>query len=169
MKIREACVADAAAIADIYNHYVTETIVTFEEAIVSVDEMASRIREVQDVGLPWFVILEQDEIAGFSFAGPFRKRAAYRYAVETTVYVNSSRTGQGMGRRLYASLLAELRSKELRVAIGCITLPNEASVKLHESLGFVKTGHFKEIGFKFGCWLDVGYWQLQLDLAQLPQ
>lgn len=166
MTIRAASADDAAAIASIYNYYVTDTIITFEEVIVSADEIARRISDIQNRGLPWIVREEQGRVVGFAYAGPFRKRVAYRFSVETTLYLDITQTGKGFGRQLYAALIEELGLGEFRVAIGSIALPNEASVKLHESFGFVKTAHFSEIGFKFDRWIDVGYWQLQLDATE---
>ena len=162
MTIRAAQAEDAAAIARIYNYFVTDTIITFEEVAVSDDEMARRISEVQNRGLPWLVREDQGQVVGFAYAGPFRERISYRFTVETSVYLDISQTGKGFGRQLYSTLLNKLNATELHVAMGSIALPNEASVKLHESLGFVKTGHFSEVGFKFGRWIDVGYWELQL-------
>lgn len=90
-------------------------------------------------------------------------RQAYRFSVETSVYLDRQQTGQGAGRMLYEALLAELRQRELHLAIAGIAQPNEASVRLHERLGFKKVAHFGEVGRKFGNWVDVGYWQLQLN------
>ena len=162
MTIRSARADDAAAIARIYNYFVTDTIITFEELIVSDDEMVQRITDVQTRGLPWLVSEDQGRVVGFAYAGPFRKRVAYRFTVESSVYLDISQTGKGLGRQLYSTLINQLKASDLNVAIGSIALPNEASVKLHESLGFIKTGHFSEVGFKFGRWIDVGYWELPL-------
>ena len=162
MTIRSARADDAAAIAKIYNYFVTDTIITFEEVVVSDDEMAQRISDVQARGLPWLVVEEQGQVVGFAYAGPFRTRVAYRYTVESSVYLDTSQTGKGLGRQIYSTLINLLKASDLHVAIGSIALPNEASVKLHESIGFTKTGHFSEVGFKFGSWIDVGYWELPL-------
>ena len=129
---------------------------------MSNDEMAQRISDVQTCGLPWLVSEEQGSVVGFAYAGPFRKRVAYRFTVESSVYLDISQTGKGLGKPLYSTLINQLKAGDLHVAIGSIALPNQASVKLHESLGFIKTGHFSEVGFKFGRWIDVGYWELPL-------
>ena len=163
MTIRSARADDAAAIAKIYNYFVTDTIITFEEVVVSDDEMAQRISEVQSRGLPWLVSEDRGRVVGFAYAGPFRKRVAYRITVESSVYLDIAQTGKGIGRQLYSTLIDQLKASDLHVAIGSISLPNEASVKLHESIGFTKTGHFSEVGFKFGRWIDVGYWELPLN------
>lgn len=159
--IRLATVSDAAAIAAIYNHYVTTTTITFEEKEVGVDEMAQRI---QDVGarLPWYVFEREGAVIAYAYATPWRARSAYRFSVESTVYVARDFPRQGIGRRLYQALIDDLRARDIHVVLGGIAQPNPASVSLHESLGFEKVAHFKRVGRKFEQWLDVGYWELQL-------
>lgn len=158
--IRDATPADAAVLAGIYNHYVLDTTVTFEETSVSEAEMASRIAEVQAAKLPW-VVVEDDAgvVLGHAYASKWKGRCAYRFAVETTVYLDPAAHGRGLGRQLYEQLLARLREAGMHVAIGGIALPNPASIALHEKLGFRKVGQFDEVGFKFSRWVDVGYWQ----------
>ncbi|MGK5079117.1 arsinothricin resistance N-acetyltransferase ArsN1 family B [Janthinobacterium sp. HLX7-2] len=159
--IRLATTADAAAIATIYNHYVSSSTITFEEQIVGIDEMAQRIVSV-GAQLPWYVFERAGEIVGYAYATPWRARSAYRFSVESTVYVARESVGKGIGRQLYSALIAELRRRQLQVVIGGISQPNEASVVLHERLGFVKVALFKRVGLKFDQWIDVGYWELQL-------
>ena len=159
--IRPATSADAAAIAAIYNHYVTGTTITFEEEAVSVAEMAARIGNVT-AQFPWYVWERDGEVAGYAYATPWRVRSAYRFSVETTVYVAPGHARQGIGLQLYASLIETLRGKGIQVALGGIAQPNPASVALHERLGFEKVAHFKRVGRKFEQWIDVGYWELQL-------
>lgn len=158
--IRPAVTADAEAIARIYNHYVTNTVVTFEEDPVTSDEIAARIREVQSANLPWFLAETAEGILGYSYAGKWKTRSAYRFAVESTIYLDATATGRGVGIALYSRLIAELRARRLHTVIGGIALPNASSVALHEKLGFQKVAHFPEVGYKFGQWIDVGYWQL---------
>lgn len=158
--VRVAAAEDAAAIARIYNHYVAETIITFEEDAVSDGEIRSRIEETQAASLPWFVAIEDGEVAGYAYASRWKSRCAYRYSVEVTVYVDPARPRRGIGSKLYAALLPALRSAGYHAAMGGIALPNDASIRLHEKFGFKKVAHFKESGFKFGEWIDVGYWQL---------
>ena len=160
--IRPATRTDAAAIARIYNYYVTETIITFEEDPVSSTVMARRIENVQSALLPWLVAVQDDNILGFACAGRWRKRSAYRFSVETTVYLDTDKTGRGLGTGLYGSLLPLLSGQNIHTAIGGIALPNEASVALHEKLNFEKVAHFNKVGFKFNRWIDVGYWQREL-------
>jgi len=159
--IRPATPADAAAIAAVYNHYVLHTPVTFEEDAVTTEEMAGRIAEVQQ-STNWFVEAEDGKILGYAYAGKWKSRCAYRYAVESTVYLDKDATGRGLGTKLYRTLLDDLRGRGLHSVIGGIALPNAASVALHEKLGFHKIGQFKEVGWKFEQWIDVGYWELIL-------
>jgi len=160
--IRNATPSDAEAICRIYNPYVLETTVSFEEETVAPDEMARRVEAVAFVGLPWLVLEESGHLVGYAYATPWKTRSAYRHSVESTVYLERSATGAGRGSRLYGELLAELRSRSLRTVIGGIALPNAGSVALHEKLGFRKVAHFESVGWKFGEWVDVGYWQLIL-------
>jgi phosphinothricin acetyltransferase len=166
--IRPATPDDAAAIARIYEHYVRNTVATFEEEPVPVAEIASRIDRVGRLGLPFLVVTTEDAGGagdpplGYAYANRWRERSAYRHTVETSIYLDPDHTGQGFGTRLYATLLETLRERGLHVAIGGITLPNPGSVALHEKLGFRIAAQFHEVGFKFGEWLDVGYWQLAL-------
>lgn len=161
MTIRTVTGADAAAICAIYNPHVTSTIVTFEESPVSAAEMRSRIEETTR-RWPWLVLERDGDIAGYAYATAWKSRSAYRFSVETTVYVADRHWRRGVGAALYADLLARLRSLGVRSAVGGIALPNDASVALHERLGFEKIGEFREIGFKLGRWIDVGYWQCRL-------
>jgi len=160
--IRPATSLDAARICAIYNHYVTTTTVSFEEDPVGEPEMARRIADVAAAGLPWLVLEVDGELAGYAYATKWRVRPAYRYSVESSVYLDRAFSGRGFGRRLYGALLDRLRASGLHLVIGGIALPNDASAGLHEALGFRKVAHFSEVGQKFGRWLDVGYWELRL-------
>jgi phosphinothricin acetyltransferase len=160
--IRPVRTTDAAAICRIYNHYVVQTVVSFEEEAVAPEEMARRIAKVAAAGLPWLVLEEEGGLLGYAYATPWKERSGYRYAVESTVYLEPSAAGKGYGSRLYGELLAELRTRPLRTVIGGIALPNDASVGLHEKLGFHKVALFERVGWKHGRWVDVGYWQLWL-------
>lgn len=160
--IRQAEAGDAEAIARIYNPYVLDTTVTFEEQAVSPGQIAERLRGVGAAGLPWLVDERDGRVAGYAYAGPWKARAAYRLTVECAVYVEAAAVGRGVGRALYGELLPLLRGRGAHAAVACLSLPNPASVALHERFGFEKVGHFREVGRKFGRWLDVGYWQLLL-------
>lgn len=162
MQIRPATLDDAHAIAHVYNHYVEHTTVSFEEATVSAEEMARRIAEVTQRGLPWLVADDNGRIAGYAYASPWKPRSAYRYSVETSVYLASEQTGRGLGTALYRALFECLRQQGLRTAIGGIALPNAASVALHQKMGMERVAHFRDVCFKHGRWLDVGYWQVTL-------
>jgi len=159
--IREARQEDAPALAEIYNYYVENTVITFEEEPVLPEEMERRIRTVSSTHL-WLVFQEGETILGYAYAGKWRERASYRHSAEATVYLRQGQGGRGLGTALYRELIRRLPEKGVHTLIGGITLPNEASCRLHEKLGFVKTAHFREVGKKQQRWLDVGYWQLIL-------
>lgn len=152
---------DAASIATIYNYYIRETVITFEEREVMAADMAARIATTTTQH-PWLVQEVDDAVVGYAYACTWKARSAYRFALETTVYLAPEHTGQGHGQALYEALLAELRAMNIHCAIGCISLPNAASIGLHEKLGFRKIGEFSEVGWKFDRWIDVGYWELML-------
>jgi phosphinothricin acetyltransferase len=157
--IRPALASDASAIAAIYNHYVLTTTISFEEAPVDADEIEARMATVQAGNLPYLVAEEDNDITGYAYATPWRVRRAYRSSVETSVYVRDGRHGRGTGTSLYRALLAALTQAGYHLAIGGIAQPNAASVALHEKLGFEQVAHFREVGYKFDRWVDVGYWQ----------
>ena len=159
--IRPVTLDDARAIAAIYNPYIADSVITFEEQPVKAAEMARRIAAVVP-RLPWLLLEQEGRVLGFAYASPWRERTAYRHTVETTIYLESRFAGQGMGKLLYDALLNDLRKIGLHTAIGVISLPNPASVALHERCGFTNAGHLSEVGWKFGRWVDVGYWQLML-------
>jgi phosphinothricin acetyltransferase len=160
--LRSASAADAASICAIYNAYVETTTITFEEDTVAEQDMAQRIADVGAARLPWLVLEVDGKVVGYAYATKWRARPAYRYSVESTIYLDRKFAGRGLGRMLYSALLDELRERGLHLVIGGIALPNESSVALHEKLGFRKAAHFTEVGLKFGRWIDVGYWELQL-------
>lgn len=160
--IRPVSHIDIPPIAEIYNHYIRETAVTFEEEEISSDEIRARIQKVGSAGLPWLVAEQEGKVVGYAYATKWKERSAYRYSVEISVYVAHDERGKGWGTKLYEALFGELRNREAHLVIGGITLPNTSSVALHEKFGMEKVAHFKEIGFKFGEWRDVGYWQRKL-------
>jgi phosphinothricin acetyltransferase len=150
--------ADAEAVCAIYNHYVTETIVTFEEQPVAPAEMQARMGAVLE-RLPWLVLEREGGIAGYAYASPWKSRIGYRFAVESSIYLAPAHVGCGLGSTLYQNLLDDLRARNIHCVIGGAALPNPASAALHEKLGFAQVAHFRENGFKFGRWIDVAYWQ----------
>ena len=159
--IRKATIQDAAQIVEIYNYYVQTSTVTFETELVSVSDFENRISSVLE-NYPYLVNEENGQITGYAYAGIFRTRVAYANSSESSVYVHKDHFRKGIGRKLYAELLKDMKASGLKTAIGGITLPNDASIHLHESFGFKKVAHFKEVGHKFDQWLDVGFWQLIL-------
>ncbi len=162
MKIRPATEDDAPALVNIYNPFITDTVVTFEYEPVSAEEFAGRIRKVLEGGYPYLVAEEEGKVIGYAYATQWRTRAAYRYTVESTIYLDPSHRSKGLGTTLYRALLDELKARGIHVVIGGITLPNPASVALHEKLGFKQVAGFDEVGYKFERWLDVGFWWLKL-------
>jgi phosphinothricin acetyltransferase len=160
--IRPATVADAAAVAAIYNHYVRKTVVTFEEEEVAPPEIARRIEAVGAQSLPWLVAERGATVVGYAYATRWHSRSAYRFSVEITVYVDAGHHRLGVGSRLYDHLLPLLRARGIHTVLAGIALPNDASVNLHERFGLAKVAHLAEVGFKFGEWVDVGYWQRSL-------
>jgi len=159
--IRSATLSDAQALAEIYNPYVRDTTITFEAEPVTAAEMAGRIAKVTEA-YPWLVWDEGGQILGYAYSSVWRARAAYRYSTETAIYLSMERRGQGVGTSLYQALLDELRQRGFHSVLGCLALPNEPSVRLHEKLGFQKVGHMREAGRKFDAWVDVGFWELLL-------
>jgi phosphinothricin acetyltransferase len=159
MHIRPAHADDAKAIAAIYNPYILNTTISFEEETVADAAMAQRIADVQAGGLPWLVAEQDGKVLGYAYATKWRVRHAYRFSVESSVYLAPEAARQGVGTALYTALLQQLAERGVHLVIGGIALPNDASVALHEKMGYEKVAHFREVGFKFGRWLDVGYWQ----------
>lgn len=161
--IREVQDNDAEAICDIYNHYIANTIITFEEKILTPTIMLSRIINVLDTKLPWLVVEDSSgQVIGYAYATKWRERHSYRFSVEVTVYLSPEHGRKGLGTQLYKVLFDRLKAQGIHSVIGGITLPNVASVAMHEKFNMVKVAHFKEVGLKFNRWLDVGYWQVGL-------
>lgn len=160
--IRDATSEDGESIASIYNHYIETSVITFEEERVTGSEMEARMAAVRADGYSWLVAESEGNVAGYAYAGRWQKRSAYRHTAEVTVYLHHAFTGRGLGTRLYEAIFTKLHDMEVHAVIGGITLPNPASVALHEKFGMTQVAHYKEVGFKFGRWLDVGYWQVLL-------
>ena len=168
--IRAARPEDAASIAAIYAPYVLTGTVSFETE--APDARGFRTRMAASDGLyPWLVVTNGDPeggVLGYAYAGKFRDRPAYKYVVETSIYMAGSVQRQGTGRLLYEALIDTLRAQAFTQAIGVISLPNDASITLHESVGFRRAGVYREIGFKQGRWIDVGFWQCALNESTVP-
>lgn len=161
--IRPARQDDAGAIAALYNPFIRDTVITFEEQPVSAEQIAERMHNVAEHGLPWLISEVDNQVLGYAYADRWRTRSAYRYSVESAIYLDRRIAGQGIGALLYQALLDNVQAIGIRAVIAGITLPNAASVALHERLDFHKVAHFPSVGLKFGQWLDVGYWQRALD------
>ena len=160
--LRPAEPHDAESIRRIYNHYVQTTAISFEEEPVSAEEMGERIAKVQSMSLPWLVATHSDGVRGYAYATKWRERHAYRFTVECSVYVAPEAIGAGVGSALYEHLLPQLKHQGFHAVVAVIALPNAASAALHEKFGMEKVAHFKQVGYKFGRWHDVGNWQAAL-------
>jgi L-amino acid N-acyltransferase YncA len=170
VRIRRATAEDAAAIASIYAPYVRASVVSFETEAPDAAEMSGRIAALGDL-YPWLAACDEDgAMLGYAYACAFRPRPAYRFSVETTVYVAERAHGRGIGTALYGALLPLLEAQGFVQAIGAITIPNEASIRLHEACGFVRAGTYEKVGFKLGEWRSVGLWQKALaPMAAQPE
>ena len=153
--------ADATACAAIYAPSVINGVASLEERAPSPDEMAARI-ETSSAAYPWLIAELEGEPAGYAYATEHRSRSAYRWSADTTVYVSPSDHRRGVGRALYQALFELLTVQGVYMACAGITLPNDASVGLHEAMGFELIGVYRAIGYKHGRWLSVGWWQAQL-------
>lgn len=159
--IRNVHAEDALDLARIYNHYILESTVTFEEIVVDVSEMIRRIEAHKPNH--WVVFEHESTLAAFAYAKAWKERSAYRHTMEISVYVDPEHHRKGIARLLYQELLERLKKSQIHAVVAGITLPNPASVHFHESMGFSQVAHFKETGFKFNRWIDVGYWERILE------
>jgi L-amino acid N-acyltransferase YncA len=168
MTIRVATPSDAEAITSIYAPIVANTSISFELTPPSVEEMRGRIVKAL-ADLPWLVSVDaQHSVNGYVYASKHRERPAYQWSVDVTAYVREDARGLGVGKRLYPALLAELVTLRYFQAFAGIALPNDASVALHESVGFEPIGVYRKVGFKLGAWHDVGWWQKELRFPSDP-
>lgn len=165
IRIRAATADDAAAIAAIYAPHVTHAVTSFEDAPPDAATMAARI-ESSDGLYPWIVAIsgedEGGDVLGYAYATRFRDRPAYRWVAETSIYLAPDAQRRGTGRLLYEALVETLRAQGFIQAIGVIALPNDASIAVHEAVGFRRAGVFRQVGFKLGQWVDIGIWQREL-------
>jgi L-amino acid N-acyltransferase YncA len=161
MIVRKVTSADAKAITAIYNYYIENTIITFEEEPVSTEAMTLRIETIS-AKYPYLVIEHEGEVIGYAYVTEWKTRSAYRYSAEDTIYLDHRAIGKGAGRILFSALLDEVKNTNLHSIVGGISLPNSSSIALHEKSGFKKIGQFEEIGLKFGNWIDVAYWELKI-------
>lgn len=165
LRLRLATPSDAAGCLAIYRPFVESSHTTFETEVPSLDEFARRIESTL-CERPWIVAEENGHVVGYAYASPIKDRIAYQWSVEVAIYVAPDTRRRGVGRALYQALFRCLAGQGFVNAVGIIALPNDASIALHESLGFEKIAHLKEIGFKLGAWRDSAWWQKRL--APLP-
>jgi L-amino acid N-acyltransferase YncA len=166
--IRTATVADAEGIAAIYTPIVRDTVISFELAAPTIDEMRARIAATT-AKLPWFVSVDHKNcVNGYAYASKHRERAAYQWSVDVSAYVREDSRKQGIAGRLYGALLEELAKLGYCQAFAGIALPNQASIGFHESAGFVPIGVYRDVGYKLGAWHDVGWWQKTLQRPEQP-
>ncbi|MBA3234167.1 MAG: N-acetyltransferase [Propionibacteriales bacterium] len=158
--VRSATRADAAAIQAIYTPVVVDSAISFEEAPPDEEEIVRRM--LSEPRLPWLVATQGQAVVGYAYASIHRARRAYRWSADCSIYLREQEWGRGTGRRLYQQLFAELRGLGYVSVFAGIALPNDASVGIHEAMGFVPVGAFQQVGFKHGSWHDVGWWQLGL-------
>jgi L-amino acid N-acyltransferase YncA len=159
--IRDATAADAPACASIYAPFVLHTAITFELTPPSADEMAARIAAAARLHA-WLVLEVDDHVVGYAYGGPYKERAAYRFSCEVSIYLESGRHRRGEGRALYSALFERLAARGYRTAVAGMTLPNDASVGLHQAMGFEPVGTYRRIGWKFDEWRDVAWVQRSL-------
>jgi len=159
--IENAKVIHAKDICEIYNYYIENTIITFEEELLEPEDIQQRIVNISEK-YPWLVYVENDHVIGYAYATAWKLRNSYRFAVETTVYLNPNYSGKGIGSLLYKDLIVRLQKLNMHTVIAGISLPNDNSIAFHEKFGFHKIGQFKSVGYKFNKWIDVGYWELIL-------
>lgn len=160
MNIRSATLADVAQIAEIYNYYIKTSHATFELETIDPAEMENRIKDGLEKNYPFLVYEENEGIIGYAYGHQYRARRAYMNSIEVSVYIKNGEEEKGIGTKLYQKLFAEILERDFHAIIAGISLPNDSSIKLHEKFGFEKVAHFREVGFKFGRWIDVGYWEL---------
>lgn len=161
MHIRRATADDAERIAEIYNWYVLNTIITFETEVVSPQDMRQRIQDISHTH-DWLVGEVDQTICGYAYYGAFRARAAYQHTVESTIYLAQESVGHGFGKALYPQLLESIRSHGFREVVGVIALPNPQSIALHRKVGFTEIGILMNVGYKFGQYIDVALWQMSV-------
>jgi phosphinothricin acetyltransferase len=152
---------DAAACVAIYAPYVADTSITFDEEPPTAEQFGELIGRTSRTH-PWLVLEQDGRVVGYANASPHRTRAAYRWAADVGIYVDPAYQRRGAGRRLYVALFELMARQGLRIACAGITLPNDASIALHRSLGFEHVGTYRDIGWKAGAWRDVSWWQLRL-------
>lgn len=161
-RVRPATPDDAPGILAIYAPIIEETAVSFELVAPTLDDVRRRIAKAHESHDFLVSVDEGGVVEGYVYGSQHRERAAYQWAVDVTVYIRADARGRGVGRRLYEALLPRLAARGYYQAFAGIALPNDASVGLHEAVGFTHLGIYRNVGFKLGAWRDVGWWQKQL-------
>lgn len=168
MIIRPVIKDDVSGILAIYNPFILSSPVTYEEVPLTNEQMWERIQKYTKQ-FPWLVAINEDkDVIGYAYASQHRERAAYRWCTDVSVYVKEGDRGKKLGEKLYTELFSILRKQNYHIAYAIISLPNEASVGLHEKMGFTYVGTFHEAGHKLGKWHDVGWWELRLNSSEHP-
>lgn len=162
IKIRMATEEDARPLLEIYTPYITDTVITFEYEVPTVEEFAGRIRTIRKQ-FPYLVAVENGRIVGYAYASPYKARAAYNWSVETSIYIDRNYHGKGIGSMLYETLFALLKKQGICNVFACVTLPNEKSEAIHNKFGFSLVGRFQHAGYKFDGWYDIGWFEMQLN------
>lgn len=161
--IRDVKENDFSEIADIYNYYIRNTTISFEETVLDREEICERVKKVVSAGFPWIVAEKASKVVGYAYASRWNERCSYKSTVEVSVYLDHKVKGHGYGNELYHELFGRLKNNKIHAIIAGIALPNKESIRLHEKFGMKKVAHFEEVGYKFGQWVDVGYWQVLVD------
>ncbi|GAA4235927.1 GNAT family N-acetyltransferase [Postechiella marina] len=159
--IRDFNKKDIKQLLDIYNYYVLNSIVTFDIEPLSLSTFTEKVTRINN-DYPFIVFEEDNQVLGYAYGSKWRPKPAYKQTVESTVYVKNGVHGKQIGTKLYQELLRLFKQEDYHVVLGGLTLPNNASVKLHQKFGFEQVAHFKAVGRKFDTWLDVAFWQLKL-------
>jgi phosphinothricin acetyltransferase len=160
--IRDVMLSDAIRITEIYNYYIENTIITFEEEKITAEETERRIKSILEKNYPYIVYEEEGQLTGYAYLNNWRSRSAYDITLETSIYLDIQQLGKGKGNLLYKELIERAKGTNIHSLIGVISLPNEASRNLHKKLGFQLVGNFRESGLKFNRRIDVEFWQLMI-------
>lgn len=158
--IRDATLSDIPVITSIYNYYVEHSYATMQYEKSEVEFFEQKIKTVRESGHFWLVAEQEGDVIGYAYSGLWNPREGYNQTCEVSVYLSPDITTKGIGTQLYTELFDRLKRKGIKVIIAVIGLPNEASIALHEKFGMKQVAHFPKMGFKFGKWMDVGYWQV---------
>jgi L-amino acid N-acyltransferase len=169
IKIREATMTDLPEMLEIYNEVIVNTTAVYDYDPHTLEMRQKWFETKQEQGFPVFVAEENGVIYGFSTIGPFRNWAAYKYSVENSIYVAVAARGKGIGKLLLPPIIKAAKDRNMHTIVAGIDATNESSIKLHKHFGFVEVAHFKQVGYKFGKWLDLKFFQLMLETPERPE